>query len=289
MALVSMGETTPHCFGAVVTSFNPPESFVENMKAISNQVVSLIIVDNGSDSIHEVKFRRLLRDCNNIKVIYNGQNFGVATALNTGVRELLKSPVKWIATFDHDTLITDNYFLKLVSTAKSYQFFNMVRLIAPSSGKYKGRLLESREEVVAITSGTLHRRDVFDEVGFFKESLFIDCIDHEFCFRLNKFGYKLLVVNSVQIKHQLGYPSNKKFLCFSYWTLNYTPMRCFYIYRNSVWLTRQYWRYSMSWFVRYWWYLLKNIIKILFSETNRKSKLQAILRGFFSGLTVNLL
>lgn len=43
-----------------------------------------------------------------------------------------------------------------------------------------------------ITSGNLLRKEVFEKVGFFDDSLFIDLVDTDFCMRLNEKGIKMI-------------------------------------------------------------------------------------------------
>ena len=43
-----------------------------------------------------------------------------------------------------------------------------------------------------ITSGNLVKAEVFDKVGFFDDSLFIDLVDTDFCMRLNEKNIKMI-------------------------------------------------------------------------------------------------
>nr|BFD66477.1 glycosyltransferase family 2 protein [Bdellovibrio sp. HAGR004] len=273
-------------FGAVITSYNPPDDFYTNVAAICRQAGIVFVVDNASDSAHSEKFLKLTQDFSNLKIIYNESNLGVATALNQGVRKVLDYPIEWIATFDHDTLIPDNFFIDLVRAADAYADFEKVMLLAPRDHGARGEKGPAEEGLVAITSGTLHRKDVFSKVGFFLDELFIDCIDQEYCFRVKKSGYKLLVVNSVKTDHRLGAPVAVRLGPFVFWPMNYSPTRYFYIFRNSIWLTKSYFWMAPQWFLGHWWVLSKIFIKILIGESAKHTKLREIFRAFGKSLKI---
>src|SRR5690606_22933163 len=55
-----------------------------------------------------------------------------------------------------------------------------------------------------ITSGTLLNLKSFVHVGKFDERLFIDGVDDEYCFRLQKSGYKVIQFENILLNHRLG-------------------------------------------------------------------------------------
>ena len=67
------------CAGIVL--FNPEiERLNENIEHIRKQVPMLILVDNGSSNLEDVK--SLICDVPNIILLENGKNLGIAQALN---------------------------------------------------------------------------------------------------------------------------------------------------------------------------------------------------------------
>ena len=52
-----------------------------------------------------------------------------------------------------------------------------------------------------ISSGSLIRKEVFEEVGLMNEDLFIDFVDNELCWRAKFFGYKIFISSRAKMNH----------------------------------------------------------------------------------------
>lgn len=270
--------------GSVVTSFNPPETFYENIKAIAHQSAFVTIIDNASDVKYRDLFQKIQNDFKNVSITLNEKNLGVATALNQGVTTLSSKDIKWIATFDHDTKIPDEYFASLLASINTAKDIGKILLVGPKQpGSTSSSILE--RPAVLITSGCLHRRDTFELIGLFKDKFFIDCVDHEFCLRVWSNGYIVIEVSDVKIIHELGYPQKSNFLWMTFYTSNYSTLRRFSMFRNSVWLTKLYFPLKISWFFQHWTSLAKDAIKLVLAEENRYLKFLAVCKGFLQGLT----
>jgi GT2 family glycosyltransferase len=55
-----------------------------------------------------------------------------------------------------------------------------------------------------MTSGNIVNLDAYEKVGGWKDWMFIDCVDTDFCMNLHKHGYKVLRLNKVIMEHHLG-------------------------------------------------------------------------------------
>jgi rhamnosyltransferase len=75
--------------GAIVVTFHPRPEYSENLAKILAQVDLLIVVDNGSNEQELTQIRLASREPG-FKLIENGDNLGIAAALNLGVREAQK-------------------------------------------------------------------------------------------------------------------------------------------------------------------------------------------------------
>jgi rhamnosyltransferase len=75
------------------------------------------------------------------------------------------------------------------------------------------------------------------DVGGFDESLFIDGVDHEWCWRAwHKSQWRSFVVEDAKINHQLG-EGDKKVASRSIAIAS--PFRMYYQFRNYLWLCRR--------------------------------------------------
>lgn len=86
------------------------------------------------------------------------------------------------------------------------------------------------ETSLLINSGSLVLKNAFNKIGRFKEEFFIDYIDYERVWRVQRLGYKFFKTDKVMMHHQTeGVPR------FHGHTI-YPIFRLYYIYRNSVYL-----------------------------------------------------
>jgi rhamnosyltransferase len=69
---------------AVVVTFHPRSSDIENMRIVRGQVQELVVIDNGS-SQPELEKLRSVKCEESFELIENGENLGIAAALNVGV------------------------------------------------------------------------------------------------------------------------------------------------------------------------------------------------------------
>ena len=97
-----MNDTTArqNLFAGIVT-FNPDiELLRKNIEAICAQVDLVIIVDNGSRNLEDI---RPLADAHHCKLIPNAQNEGIATALNQIALAGKGDGYSWMLTLDQDS------------------------------------------------------------------------------------------------------------------------------------------------------------------------------------------
>jgi rhamnosyltransferase len=93
-----------------------------------------------------------------------------------------------------------------------------------------------------ITSGSCINVEVFKKLGGYLEKLFIDEVDHEYCFRANLAGYQVLLFEHIFLSHNLGesrevnnFMKNRKLK-----RNIHSSTRLYYITRNSIYLKRKY-------------------------------------------------
>lgn len=90
-------------------------------------------------------------------------------------------------------------------------------------------------------TGLLIRRDVVTACGTPRAEFFFDGGDFEYCLRVTKQGYKILLVRDSRIKHLLAVSSLKKPLrIFGLWRerVRMPPWRNYYFLRNYIFLAR---------------------------------------------------
>lgn len=266
-----------HYFAGIVT-FNPSiERLRLVVESIRHQVERIVIVDNGSKSTKEL-FGEYKKEPS-ITIIRNERNEGIAKALNQICQYALKEGADWVLTLDHDTLCPDN----IIDEFNKYTFHDKAGIICPCvyyEGLEKridtnGRPYQSIE--ACMTSGSLTRIKVWEQVEGFNEGYFVDFVDNDFCKKIRLAGYEINRVGNVTMNHQLGEYKRKKIFFFVQKGTCHSPLRCYYMARNNILYIKQY-RQSIN--------VLKEYLKlckvlhecIMFSD-NKSEVLSFIYRG----------
>ncbi len=127
-----------------------------------------------------------------------------------------------------------------------------------------------------MTSGCLLSLDAYREVGPFRDDLFIDFVDNEYCLRLRKMGFQVLRANGAMLQHSVG--DTHKYGPFI--ATNHSPLRRYYKTRNRFWVFREYVKdfpgHCLFDLVR----LVKEIVSIILFEGEKLAKLRMMWRGW---------
>jgi rhamnosyltransferase len=269
---------------AVIVTYNPEPDFEQNVRALLPQVGKLIIVDNQSSSAAHSLIAQAAAACE-AEVIWNQQNLGIAAGLNAGIERALSSgQYSWIATFDQDSRVPSDYVAAIFEAYSACPFRDKVALIGaihecgdrpiPSRNDFGFREIKS-----AMTSGSFLKSFVFGVCGRFDESLFMDYVDHEFCLRLRKHGFKVIQAGNALLAHRLGSPTLHRILWKQFISSNHSPSRRYHNARNRLLVYRRYLNSEMLWVLSDAWGWFREIVKVALVERNRTEKLVSIAKG----------
>ena len=134
------------------------------------------------------------------------------------------------------------------------------------------------EILSAMTSGSMTPLTVFDQLGTFNESLFIDYVDVEFCLRIRRAGYCIVESPKAKLHHSLGRISGHRLLGHWFASTNHSAARRYYITRNRLWVLGKFigdWAWSRKEARA----LITETIKLLLVEGDRLKKLKSITLG----------
>lgn len=265
---------------AVVVLYNPDKDVVASINSYESLVDYLIIVDNTINPDQQLidLLKKTLPDCYYTAL---GSNEGIAKALNTGIDLACKKGYKFILTMDQDSTFSEIHFSKYYDVAKQIDW-NGIGIIAPVHVHGKAdlplrsdQLLVEKEFVMA--SGNIINVQAFNVVNGFEESFFIDHVDHDYCFRLKKAGYKILEVCGVELCHELG--DVKHVTIFNkpvYSFISHSPQRCYYFIRNGFEMAKRH--NEIAWHMYF--LMFKEFVKTLFLENCKRQRLKAFKKGF---------
>lgn len=204
---------------AALVSWNPDiDNLTLVVDALLTQVVALVVVDNGSKNVDDV--RKLIQRRQKVSLIELSENRGVSTALNIGVSYVHYLQPMWIVTMDQDSMVDDGAIGRILDSYDRLDATTQARCGILALRAYAGpwRLPLTRftdglmvvgergdfiERRGVITSGNLVRAELFDRIRF-DESLFVDQVDFDFCYSVLRIGYLVLEHKPSSMNHVLG-------------------------------------------------------------------------------------
>lgn len=272
---------------AVVVSFHPEVSILENVKALLSQVSHVVIVDNESSAQSKEILSAL--PVNKLTFIFNEDNRGVGEGFNQGIRWGLEKAYEYFLLMDQDSCPESNMVENLLEVTASYAKTKIPVLVGPHHEDFARKIPTTSAELVEsvpllISSGSLLSRALIDQVGLYDERLFIDHVDHDYCLRVLKNGGRCLKVNAAVLLHKFGEAQVKSFLGKSFFLQDYSPFRRYHMMRNRIVLYKRYGMFKGAWFWIDVKIAIKDLIKLTLFERDKKAKFAALIRGFIDGL-----
>lgn len=265
---------------AVVVVYHPNwEDLCSNIQSYPEGVEKIVVVANSPLDIGQKSY---LQE-KSIHLIQNPDNKGVATALNQAAELALNEGFDWLLTMDQDSRFGP-------TNANALQ--QATHLAPPQTAAIGVESLRRPEPVprfvpvsFLLQSGTLFHVSIWKALGGFAKSLFIDAVDHEYCLRAKKAGYRIFEYPSIQLIHQLGQTLKLPKWLFIFHShpkagISYhSPARERFIFRNNAWLIRQYFWTFPTWAIRRIGYLSLRILYALVLLPEKGSRLANIFAG----------
>ena len=275
---------------AIIVSYNPDKNLLDSVNLLISQVEKIIIVDNGSIE-EKRKDISSIKDIDNerIEIIFNEENLGIATALNIGVREALKQGFNWILTMDQDSKASKDMVEKMFEVYNNIDEKERKSILSIFPNFVDERIQSIEENSVMntyeyvdadITSGNLVNSKVFDKVGFFDDSLFIDLVDTDFCMRLNEKNIKMIKVRDAILYHSLGESQSVKSILGKFNTSNHSALRRYYMTRNRFYIWERYKDLNSFTLNRDKKLFKKEFIKIILGEKDKVNKIKMVFKGY---------
>lgn len=294
---------------ALLITYNPSHDLSARLDFLLAHFNLIILVDNGSNPEARALIQeQVLQRGEELKVILNPSNHGVATALNQGFALAIQLGYEFLICLDQDSLPKPDMKDVLARAYQSHPNREKLAILAPdiieaSLGK-PSLYIRSRNwlffERVAcqegilrnvsfvITSGSMYCLELYQKIGPLRDDFFIDAVDTEYCLRAQTKGYEISVACEAGIEHYLGNRQTKQLLGKTHHPTFHPPFRWYYINRNRVRMILLYgWRFP-HWFFHEIAISITSLLRMLLFENQRKTKVLAILMGIWDGLTNQL-
>ena len=273
---------------AVIITFNPQiEILKQNIASVANQVDQLIIVDNGSDNLEEITQQVLT--FKNATVSALGYNSGIAAATNFGIKKL-GTVNSWCLILDQDSFFPKNGIAIYKKYLKLLKDYNVGMLVPEYIERNEELNISTNNHLpewefvdYPIASGSLVNYSAWKKINGYDENLFIDRVDDDFDLRMRLHSYQLIQVNSIHLDHAIGNIEVKRLFGKNIIVYNHNAFRKYYQARNNIIFAKKH-RKIKDAFVREF----NLIIKTVFFEDDKGSKLLSIFKGIVSGLTYKL-
>jgi rhamnosyltransferase len=299
-------KTYCHDVSAVLVTYNPDmETLHAAIQAVSRQVSDVFIVDNASSNfsfgwIDQVKGRANTK----LHLLRQEENLGIGAAHNIGIRQAIEQGSRFVLLLDQDSQVGLDMVFRLRS---AYAMLNekgvQVAALGPQYRDADNGMLSRFVKVgmfrfvhcgceddvslidadFLVSSGSLIPVAALEAVGLMDESLFIDHVDTEWCFRAKSKGLKIFGLCGAVMAHALGEQRKEVWFLRKRIVPFHKPFRYYYMFRNSVLLSlRGYmpWSWKLADIVR----CLKMMIFFSWVGENRLRRLKMMCLGVMDGL-----
>jgi rhamnosyltransferase len=280
---------------AIIVTYNTRAGILKCLNSIEGQVNEVVIIDNGSDK-KTVDILRGLEKQSNLKIFYNKENMGIAAAFNSGVRYALDKGYDWVLTLDHDSIATPDMVRELLGAydvLRSKGQSSDVGILSPvlydiNARMYLTRGMKTTDDIanvrMAVSSGSLINRSVFQDVGLFNEELFLYYVDDDFCLRLRKEGYKISRVRRAILLHAEGRRELKRLLWKSVPFNNYGAIANYYVFRNGIFILKKHMLFDGSYAMIIMFRMTADLVKIVLFSDDKLNNIKQSLTGLVHGI-----
>ncbi|MCW3111183.1 MAG: dTDP-rhamnosyl transferase RfbF, partial [Segetibacter sp.] len=229
---------------AVVILYHPVKDAISNIITYYDWVDKIFVFDNSeTKSVIQDELLKLPK----VTLFHDYQNGGIAKRLNTACRMALQEQYDWMLTMDQDTSFAADAISNYFNCFTQYEAKEKVAMFGTAFSRNNNQTINDCLSIKAeklITSGSLLNLLLFTRIGEFDEQLFIDAVDYDYCFRAQIAGYAIIQFSNIYILHTVGnevYRSSVKTLFLIKKKKEiHSPLRCYYMYRNMLYLDEKY-------------------------------------------------
>ncbi len=229
--------------GGVVVLYEPDERVISHIESYLERLHTIIIIDNSRHEYTVIK--DYFSSKKNVKYIFNNDNIGIGAALNRGGELASNAGCTWLLTMDQDSYFDPIQIGNYVEWLSSGSADNMAIAgvsFEDNRGEPPSGDIEVRAVSKVITSGSMVNLNYWKALKGFEEKLFIDEVDHEYCYRAITNGYQVCKLLNVSMHHQMG-----RSVVAGYFgvfakqpRMIHSPLRIYYMVRNYLYTRNKY-------------------------------------------------
>jgi rhamnosyltransferase len=296
---------------SVTVAFNGAHVLQRHLEALKGQrrrLDEIVVVNNAStDDTSNLLAARFPE----VTILNLPENRGMGGGLSAGLAYAsLTKKYDWVWIFDQDSVPAENALellldghqqLIIQGKAERTAIVAPVCVHSETGMSYPGLIWKSGWRYVdlksftspvvfvdsVISSGTLLKREVVETMGLPRADFFIDFVDHEYCFRLRRAGYRVAIVKASQLDHEIGSARRIKFFGLSKKWADHVPWREYYMARNEIFTVWKYhpdWRSKCSTMIR----LLRHVLELFLFGREKFACVKMMVGGVRDGLAERL-
>lgn len=288
-----------HNIIAIVVTYNPDIPLLDReYESLVNQVTCIVYIDNGSKNKREIE--EWSRNKQRIQLLFNTENKGLGISQNEGITKAIELGATHVAIFDQDSVVDSGFIKGLLETEVECKkkginvgvvgpvyrtldgiYYPVVSIENNKVRQYRVSDIDSYLKVSHnISSGQLIQVAVLKEVGLMRGDYFIEYIDFEWCLRLQRYDYVVIVTKKCSMQHVIG---DKQLKIFGRMVGIYSPFRRYFTCRNAILFYKE--KHVPKVFARRQLFLSmgKFVISILYGPLRIK-QFKYCIRGYIDGL-----
>ncbi|MBI0330204.1 glycosyltransferase family 2 protein [Burkholderia plantarii] len=284
--------------GALIILYHARDEQLARIGEVARACDALVLVDNTPAA--DPRAREAARQAG-VELIHHGNRGGIAGAYNVGLAALFARGIDAVALFDQDSTVPEPFFPTMRALCARFgaqPFLAGPRIFDENEQRYLPELTSNGVTVrrlsitpdapalrcaFLISSGSVISREAFACLGRFDETLFIDHVDTEYCFRALARGVPVYVVPSLVLAHRIGSKRRHRIGPFEISAMHHPWYRRYYSARNAVQLGMQYGlRFPVAIVPNL--LTLWQIVQIVLCEDDKRAKLEGIAFGVADGL-----
>lgn len=227
-------------YAGVVVLYKPNEEILNNIKTYIKYLDKLYVVDNTPNQDNSSLFNH-----KKIEYIANKENKGIAYALNVGANKAIKEKYDFLLTMDQDSSFQTGAVKKIIDyieenkkeVVKSVGLVSAYHLTPQNDGVV---VPDINKPLLVMTSGNFVNLKAHKKIGGFKDWMFIDCVDFDYCLNMRHHGYEIIQLFKAKLNHNLGNTEKKRLFGKTMFVSHHSPVRRYYMVRNRHYLYDMY-------------------------------------------------
>lgn len=284
---LATGPTWPPArIAAGAVFYHPPEAAFELANLLEVQFDHVFVVENQS-----VRYQPAAGG--GIRLIRNRENLGLATAINQLCEAARQAGHDWLVLFDQDSRVPADFRAGLdeclpgldqppALLAANYETEILGRHFAGYPSSPRGRVTEL---TVALNSGSMVNLAIHKKIGGHDEAFFVDHVDHDYCLRLARNGFRVLGTVRPLFRHEVGNVASARKFGRVWQSSGHSIDRRREWAEGLVRLAKRHWRLKPGWvLVRLCVDLPRSMVAVILLESHKKAKLGAVLGGLWRGI-----